>query len=169
MGHEAQGVARSSQRYQVIPRTLCFITQGSHVLLLRGGPQKRLWAGLYNGVGGHIESREDVYSAARREIREETGLQVSELRLRALIHVDARDSNVGIMLFVFTAEAATRSVIPSEEGTLEWLPRDALPLEHVMEDLPFLLPRLLAMGPADPPLSIVYTYDDDDRLVVSFT
>ena len=169
MGHEAQGVARSHQRYQVIPRTLSFVTQGDAVLLLRGSLRKRLWPGLYNGVGGHIEPREDVYSAARREIHEETGLQVSDLRLRALIHVDARDANVGILLFVFTAEAATRRVVPSEEGTLEWLPRDALPVEHVMEDLPVLLPRLLAMGPTDPPLSAVYTYDEDDRLVVSFT
>jgi 8-oxo-dGTP diphosphatase len=168
MGHEAQGVARSRHRYQVIPRTLSFVTQGDDVLLLRGGPQKRLWAGLYNGVGGHIEPGEDVYSAARREIHEETGLQVSDVRLRALIHVDARDPDVGIMLFVFTAEAAARTVIPSEEGTLEWLPRDALPLDHVMEDLPVLLPRLLAMRPTEPPLSVVYTYDDDDRLVVSF-
>ncbi len=169
MGHEAQGIAGSRQRYQVIPRTLCFVTHGNDVLLLRGGPEKRLWAGLYNGVGGHIEPREDVYSAARREILEETGLQVSELRLRALIHVDARDSSVGILLFVFIAAASTRSLTPSGEGTLEWLARDALPLEHVMEDLPVLLPRLLAMGPTDPPLSIVYTYDDHDRLVVSFT
>jgi len=168
MGHEAQGAARSRHRYQVIPRTLCFVTQGDGVLLLRGGPQKRLWAGLYNGVGGHIEPREDVYSAARREIHEETGLQVSDVRLRALIHVDAQDPDVGILLFVFTAEAAARTVIASEEGTLEWLPRDALPLDHVMEDLPVLLPRLLAMGPTDPPLSVVYTYDDDDRLVISF-
>ncbi len=167
MGHEAQGVATSDRRYKVIPRTLCFVTHGEDVLLLRGGPHKRLWAGLYNGVGGHIEPREDVYQAARREIREETGLEVTDLRLRALIHVDARDPGVGIMLFVFTAEAAGQAVIPSEEGTLEWLPRNALPLEHVMEDLPVLLPRLLAMGPGDPPLSIVYTYDDDDRLAVS--
>jgi 8-oxo-dGTP diphosphatase len=168
MGHEGQGVATSGRRYQVIPRTLCFVTHADDVLLLRGGPHKRLWAGLYNGVGGHIEPREDVYSAARREIREETGLEVTDLRLRALIHVDARDPNVGIMLFVFTAAAAGRAVIPSEEGTLEWLPSAALPLEHVMEDLPVLLPRLLAMGPADPPLSIVYTYDANDHLVVSF-
>ena len=88
MGHEAQGVARSGQRYQVIPRTLCFVTQGMTSCCFRGGPHKRLWAGLYNGVGGHIEPREDVYSAARREIREETGLEVADLRLRALIHVD---------------------------------------------------------------------------------
>jgi 8-oxo-dGTP diphosphatase len=168
MGHEAQGVATSDRRYKVIPRTLCFVTQSDDVLLLRGGPHKRLWAGLYNGVGGHIEPREDVYRAAQREIREETGLEVTNLRLRALVHVDARDPDIGIMLFVFTAEAMSREVIPSEEGTLEWLPRDALPAEHIMEDLPVLLPRLLAMDPTDPPLSIVYTYDDHDRLVVSF-
>ncbi|MCH7664271.1 MAG: NUDIX domain-containing protein, partial [Chloroflexi bacterium] len=57
----------SNDRYQLIPRVLIFITRGDEVLLLKGAPDKNLWANLYNGVGGHIERGEDVLSAARRE------------------------------------------------------------------------------------------------------
>ena len=40
MGREDQGVAVSRHRYQVIPRTLCFVTHGEEVLLLLGGAKK---------------------------------------------------------------------------------------------------------------------------------
>ncbi len=168
MGREDQGVAKSQNRYRVIPRTLCFILKGDDVLLLRGGPQKRLWAGKYNGIGGHVEAGEDISTSVLREIREETGLSVHEVRLRLVVHADAGDPGVGIMIFVFTAVATTRDVTPSEEGTLEWVPCDNLPLDNVVEDLPLLLPRLLAMSPSDPPFFAAYSYDEEDKLCVSF-
>ena len=168
MGREDQGVARSGDRYQVIPRCLCFITHGAEVLLLRGGPHKRLWAGRYNGVGGHIEAGEDVYSATLREIREETGLSVHGLRLCGVAHVDAGAGGVGILFFIFTAQADSRAVGPSPDGALEWWPADRLPTADLVEDLPILLPKALAMPPGAPPFFAAYRYDDQDRLVISF-
>jgi 8-oxo-dGTP diphosphatase len=168
MGRADQGVARSGDRYQVIPRSLCFITHGAEVLLLRGGPHKRLWAGRYNGVGGHIEAGEDVYSATRREIGEETGLRVHGLRLCGVAHVDAGNPTVGILFFIFTAQTDSRAVGPSSEGTLEWWPINGLPTADLVEDLPILLPKALAMPPGAPPFFAAYRYDDQDRLVISF-
>lgn len=168
MGREDQGLSKSRDRYSVIPRTLCFITYGEEVLLLRGGPHKRLWAGLYNGVGGHVEAHEDIYSGLLREIQEETGLKVHDVRLRVISHIDAGDANLGIMIFVFTAVAAGRNVVPSEEGTLEWVPKTDLPVHSMVEDLPLLLPRILAMTPTDPPFFAAYGYDETDHLRVTF-
>jgi 8-oxo-dGTP diphosphatase len=168
MGREDQGVAKSKHRYQVIPRTLCFITHGNEVLLLRGGPHKRLWAGRYNGVGGHIEAGEDVHTAALREIDEETGLAVRDLRLAGVVHADAGDPAVGILFFVFTARAASKEIGVSPEGTLEWWPVDRLSETEMVEDLPVLLPRVLAMQPGAEPFFASYRYDEHDRLVISF-
>jgi 8-oxo-dGTP diphosphatase len=168
MGREDQGVAESHHRYQVIPRTLCFVTHGEEVLLLLGGPNKRLWAGRYNGLGGHVEPDEDIYASVRREVREEAGLEVHDLRLRGVVHADAGDPVTGILFFVFTASADDKRVLPSEEGILEWWPISTLPSQHLVEDLPVLLPRILALGPADPPLFVAYSYDDRDRLVMQF-
>jgi 8-oxo-dGTP diphosphatase len=168
MGREDQGLTTSQHRYRVIPRTLCFITNGEDVLLLRGGPDKRLWAGLYNGVGGHVERHEDIYNGLLREIKEETGLEVYDVRLRVVSHIDAGEPGLGIMIFLFTAVANTREVRPSAEGMLEWLPKAQLPLDQVVEDLPLLLPRILAMGPGDPPFFAAYHYDEADQLKVTF-
>jgi len=168
MGREDQGVAKSKNRYQMIPRTLCFITHGDEVLLLRGGPRKRLWAGRYNGVGGHIEAGEDIHAATLREIAEETGLAVHDLRLRGIVHADAGDPAVGILFFVFTAQTTSKQIGMSPDGTLEWWPVDRLPATEMVEDLPILLPKALAMQPGAEPFFGSYRYDEHDRLVISF-
>ena len=168
MGREDQGVAKGRNRYQVIPRTLCFVTHGDEVLLLLGGPHKKLWAGRYNGLGGHVEPGEDICASARREVKEESGLDVHDVRLRCVVHADAGDPAVGILFFVFTAAADGRTVQPSAEGTLAWVPVDALPAERMVEDLPVLLPKLLSLGRDDPPIFAAYSYDEHDRLVIRF-
>ena len=60
-----QGI--TNDRYTIIPRTAIFLRRGDLVLLLKGAPTKRLWANKYNGLGGHVESGEDLLSAAKRE------------------------------------------------------------------------------------------------------
>ena len=160
-------VSLQRQRYTVIPRTLVFIARGEHVLLLRGSPQKCIWANQYNGIGGHIERDEDIYSAARREVQEETGLHVDNLRLVGLINIDG-DQPTGIMLFVFTAASRSGDPIPSEEGTLEWIARDQLAQIDLVEDLPTILPRALDLPSNAPPFFAHYQYDEQGRLMIRF-
>jgi len=156
-----QGVLKD--RFTVIPRTLLFITRGDAVLLLKGAPTKRLWANQYNGVGGHIERGEDVLNAARRELLEETGLTVDALWLCAVIMVDAGEY-VGIAIYVFRGESQTGSPVPSHEGTLEWIPKSGLAQVPLVEDLPILLPKIMALTPGQPPISVRYDYDEKDTL-----
>lgn len=160
-------VSLKRQRYTVIPRTLVFITRGDRVLLLRGAPGKRIWANKYNGIGGHVERDEDVYAAARREVREETGLEVEDLRLAGLINIDGGQP-AGILLFVFTATSRWGEPISSEEGSLEWIARDRLAQIDLVEDLPTILPRAIDRPPNAPPFFAHYRYDSEEKLVIRF-
>ena len=120
MSKQEQGVEISLQRnrYTVIPRTLIFVTRGDKVLLLQGAPTKKIWANKYNGVGGHIERDEDVLTSARREVKEETGLDVDQLRLCGVINIDTDHDSSGILLFVLVTESQSGDPIPSDEGRL---------------------------------------------------
>jgi 8-oxo-dGTP diphosphatase len=166
MGRSEQGIAASRGRWHVVPRTLSFVTHDGDVLLLKGAPDKQIWPGKYNGVGGHVERGEDILQAARREIREETGLEVLDLRLRGVVNVDAGDAQTGIALFIFTARATTNQTTPSSEGSLEWHPQNRLPQEDLVDDLATVLPRALAMPDDAPPFFARYWYDDADHLQI---
>jgi 8-oxo-dGTP diphosphatase len=160
-------VSLKRDRYTVIPRTLVFITRGDKVLLLRGSAKKRIWANKYNGIGGHIERDEDIYSAARREVIEETGLDVENLRLVGLINIDG-DQPTGIMLFVFAAESRSGEPIPSEEGTLEWIERDKITRVDLVEDLPTILPRAINHPIDAEPFFAHYSYTEREELIIRF-
>ena len=161
-----QGVAVSRQRYHVVPRVLCFVYSESDVLLLHGAPDKKIWAGKYNGLGGHVERGENVQAAARREIREEAGLEVDDLRLRGVVAIDTGEP-AGIGLFVFTALAHTRTTHASAEGKLEWVPLASVAARDCVEDVPVLLERLARQPAGTPPFSARYYYADD-RLQIEF-
>src|SRR5574337_1284227 len=138
MGAKDQGADATTGRWLIIPRTLCFITHGSDILLLKRSTHKRIYPGRYNGVGGHIERDEDPLTGAIREMREETGLDLVNVHFRGVLNVDAGGVN-GIMVFVFTAEATSRDFIDSDEGLLEWVSRDQINTLPLVEDLPVLL------------------------------
>ena len=160
-------VSLKRHRYTAIPRTLVFITRDDRVLLLYGAPSKRIWANKYNGIGGHIERDEDIYASALREVREETGLEVEDLRLVGLINIDG-DQPTGIMLFVFTAQSRSGEPIPSEEGALEWIDRDLITKVDLVEDLPIILPRALDLPLNAPPFFARYHYDEQEHLIIRF-
>ncbi|HMN29650.1 MAG TPA: NUDIX domain-containing protein [Caldilineaceae bacterium] len=150
-----QGTREANRRrYQVVPRTLIFLTStnphsgGREVLLIKGAPTKRLWAGKYNGLGGHVEVDEDILAAAVRELAEETGLTEVMLSLRGVVNIDTgSDSDgarPGVLMFVFSGESNKRSVQSTMEGQPEWIPLANLADYPLVDDLYALIPRVLS-------------------------
>lgn len=159
MGVNPQKILQN--RYQVVARTLILLLDGDRVLLQKGSETKKIWAGFYNGLGGHIERAEDVFSAARREILEESGLTVTDLRLNGVVTIDVEPEQ-GICMFVLSAREYHGSLRSSDEGKLEWIPIADLNLINCVEDIPLLIPRIVT----NKFFSLQYLYDANGKLKV---
>jgi 8-oxo-dGTP diphosphatase len=161
-----QGIEQD--RYRVVPRTLIFLFDSANrVLLLKGAETKKLWAGLYNGIGGHIERGEDIYEAASRELLEETGITGINLCLCAQIIVDVSDQ-VGVAIFVFKGEYLGNDFSNSSEGALCWVSIDEIDAFPLVEDLPELIPRVASHQSTAPIIVGKYSYDDKGKMEISF-
>lgn len=168
MGSQDQGADATDGRWLVIPRTLSFVLHGDDVLLMKRAPHKRVFPNRYNGVGGHLERDEDPLSGAVREIKEETGLDVRDVRLRGVHNIDTGNAG-GILLLTFTARADSRLLtVESPEGTLHWIPTAEITGLDLVEDLPYILPRVLEMPDDAPPYFVHVSYDPADQIVLRF-
>jgi len=100
--------------------TMIFIKQRDQLLLLN---RKKLpLMGLWTGVGGKIEQDESPETGARREVLEETGINVAELSFRGIVkwYTDTEES--GMYLFLFELPEDIQYATPQKvaEGILDW-------------------------------------------------
>ena len=104
--------------------TLCYVERnGSWLMMHRTKKDRDENAGKWIGLGGHLESGESPEECVRREIREEAGLQVTDLRLRGIITFILPDWG-DELTFLYTARTDTESLPDCAEGELKWIPAD---------------------------------------------
>lgn len=166
MGAQAQGADKD--RYSLIPRVLIFpVDEKGRILLLKGASNKKVWANLWNGPGGHVEQGEGILEAARRELLEETGLSASQLTLCAQVVADT-GSSPGIIFFVFKAKGLEGEIRASSEGELAWFTLNQALKLALVEDLYTLLPLVMRHRPNEKAYWGNYWYDGQDQLIMRF-
>jgi len=118
-------------KYTPVLATLGYILSpdGKQVLMIhRNKRPDDIHYGKYNGLGGKLEAIEDVISGLRREILEESGLIVDHAILRGTISWPGFGKNGEDWFgFIFRIEGWHGEVLAgNHEGTLEWVPLDAI-------------------------------------------
>jgi NADH pyrophosphatase NudC (nudix superfamily) len=83
-------------------QTLCLLRHDGRILL--GMKKVRLGAGKYNGFGGKVEPGESIEDATIREMREESGVTVSDLSKFAVLQFVAPERPL-IEIHLFQANA----------------------------------------------------------------
>lgn len=84
--------------------------------------------GKYNGLGGKLEPTEDVVEGMKRELREEAGIEATELTLRGTVSWPGFGKNGEDWFgFLFVITAFTGDPLASNpEGALSWQPLEKL-------------------------------------------
>ena len=113
--------------------TLCYIEkENSYLMLHRVKKKKDINKGKWIGVGGHIEFGESPEDCIVREVKEETGLELTSYRLRGIITF-VTDQKQLEYIFLYTADGFEGEIKTCEEGILKWIEKDKIPSLNLWE------------------------------------
>ena len=88
--------------------------------------REKYWTG-YAFPGGHVEVGESFYDSAVREVWEETGLRVQNLKLCGIIHWDCTDDGEQYIVYLYkTTEFSGSLLDKTEEGEVFWMDLEEL-------------------------------------------
>lgn len=104
------------------PAIIVLVRKDDSILMVRG---KKTAPGRYSLVAGFVEPGETIEDAVRREVREETGIAIKNIRYRASEPWPFPDS----LMLGFVADYAGGEVAPDgvEIESAAWFDRDHLP------------------------------------------
>ncbi len=130
----------------IILATLCYLRRDGHTLMVhRNKKPNDIHAGKWNGLGGKFEPGETPEQCVRREVREESGLEIHDPHLHGLLMFPGFKGN-DWYVFVFTADRFSGELIDSPEGTLRWVPDSELAGLPLWESDPIFFPWLQQPG-----------------------
>ena len=106
----------------MIMATLCYLKrEGQTLMVHRIKKENDIHMGKWNGLGGKLEPGETPEECAIREIREETGLTVTNPILKGILTFPDFAKDEDWYAFVFLAHEMEGELIDSPEGTLKWV------------------------------------------------
>jgi 8-oxo-dGTP diphosphatase len=122
---------------------LCHIKDKDR-LLLQYKAKGKFGEGKWNGPGGKILKGETKEQAVEREVLEETGLLVSDLKYvgKTTFIFPKKGADVWIV-YIFLTENFSGELKHSEEGKLQWLKIKNLPYKNMWPDDIYWMPVML--------------------------
>lgn len=132
----------------MINTTLCYIEKDNKYLMLhRTKKENDLNKDKWIGVGGKFEKDETPEECLLREVREETGLELTKYTLRSVVTF-LSDKWETEYMYLFTATEFEGQLKECDEGELVWVDKDEVPnlptwegdhifLELIAKDTPY--------------------------------
>ena len=107
--------------------TLCYIKdRNRYLMLFRNKKPDDPNEGKWIGIGGRIEEGESHWECMKREVKEETGLSVTDASFLGVISF-VSDCWEDEMMFLYRAEGFSGELnTDCREGTLAWIEKDRI-------------------------------------------
>jgi 8-oxo-dGTP diphosphatase len=146
-----------------------FIRKDDQYLVLRRSPAKKYAPNVIHPFGGKVDPGENPFEAAVREVKEETGVNVKNMRLEAVIQ--EIEPHLGEpynwLIFHFSADYNDGELISTEEGEMVWLNADEIKAAELFPSVRLLIDHIL-----DESTSTIFAtvhYDDKKQDIISHT
>lgn len=113
---------------------LCLVYRDDEILLQNR--IKKDWRG-YTLPGGHVEQGESITEAVKREMKEETGLDIYEPKLCGVKQFPIDDGRY--IVFLYKTDKFLGELISSDEGKMEWVKRSEIAKIETVSDFELML------------------------------
>lgn len=142
----------------MIISTLCYLIKNdSMLMLLRNRKKDDVNEGKWIGVGGRLDPKESPDECLTREVKEETGLSLSDYRMRGILSFSSEGYEEEL-IFLYTSESFSGELSDCNEGELSWIPFSKLPDLNLWEGDRIFLKLLLSDSPF---FTLKLSYDGD--------
>lgn len=122
-----------------------FIRKDDKYLVLKRSENKKYAPNFLHPVGGKVDLDENPYQAAIREAKEETGLTVTDLRLRAVL-LDLKplsDEPYNWMIYHFIGDYESGEILKTDEGELLLLSEDEIKNSQLFPSVENIIDHIL--------------------------
>lgn len=122
--------------------TLCIVRETTRILL--GMKKRGFGVGQWNGFGGKLEVGETIEEAARRELKEEAGLEVLSMSKKGILDFEFKDAPRFLEMHIFEVTEFVGKPIETEEMKPQWFNVTELPFTKMWPSDIHWYPYLLA-------------------------
>ena len=112
--------------------TLCVVHQ--HPKILLGMKKRGFGAGRWNGFGGKVKEGESLEETAKREMKEESGVDIDDIEKVGIMEFEFEGNPEIIEAHIFKAKNFEGELIESEEMKPQWFYIDEIPFKDMWPD-----------------------------------
>lgn len=143
----------------------CFVKKDEKYLMLHRGKHRRIMPDVWMAPGGHLEFNEGLFECARREIKEETGLSIKNIKVKAIGTAYLEDLNQELFFHFLTADYQKGKLKQNQEdGELVWLkPEEIAKLSTLLAEIEKVLPDIFEDN--DEIISYRATYEKENKMI----
>lgn len=142
-----------------------FVRKDGKYLLLKRSLQKKYAPNVIHPIGGKVDPNENPYIGAQRELLEEAGIKVKNMRLEAIIMeikpVKGEDKNW--LIFHFSADYELGELITTEEGEFVYFDSDEILKQDLFPSVRPIIQHIL--NPKDGTVFFTLEYDSEGNVV----
>ena len=154
----------SPDKHELVICANILVKNNGRYLMIRRSPLKKYYPDYLHAIGGKVDLNEEPLVAAKRELMEEAGVEVINLKLEAVVSEvilekdEVYDSNWQV--FYFSGDYEAGELKTTEEGELLWLTPEQIKKDKLSDSF-----REISEYIFDPNKGAVFakfSYDKDD-------
>jgi 8-oxo-dGTP pyrophosphatase MutT (NUDIX family) len=135
-------------RANIAPIVMCTVLSGKEILLVKRGYGLADAEGYWSTVNGFIDEAKPVREIAKKEIKEELGVNVDAENIKIsdsyTLHNPREKRKYIVFPCLITLPSKPEIVLNKEHTEFAWISRDKLESYHILEDLPLAIDKALA-------------------------